>query len=190
MDFLSTPLPVSTGTEENFVYNPYRVGGMWGLKQSPEHTAKISKPKYVFQGKSAGDWAKILGGDYGVIRHHIKNGTMEQYKTYCKWANIPCTAINKNLKIIYKGKAVKEWVKILGGDRGTIRHHIKNGTMHEYRTYCKWANIPYTKKTVIKHYFQGKTVKQWAKILGGDPGTIRKNMQNGTMERYIEKKTG
>jgi DNA-binding CsgD family transcriptional regulator len=132
MDFLSTPLPANTGTEENFVYNPMRVGGMWGLKQSPEHKAKRNKPKYVFQGKTTKDWAKILGGDPATIRDHIVNGTMHEYKTYCKWANIPCTAINKNLKIFYKGKTTKEWAEILGGDKGTIRNHIVNGTMEQY----------------------------------------------------------
>ena len=193
MDFLSTPMPQqSCGTVENFVYNPYRVGGRWGLKQSPEHKAKRTKPKYVFQGKGAKDWAKILGGDPATIRDHIVNGTMHEYKTYCEWANIPFTAINKNLKISYKGKGAKQWAKILGGDPATIRDHIVNDTMHEYRTYCKWANIPCTAiNKNLKIFYKGKTAKDWAKILGGgDLGTIRNHIVNGTMEQYIEKKTG
>jgi hypothetical protein len=35
-----------------------------------------------------------------------------------------------------------------------------------------------------EHLFKNKTVKEWAELLKGDRGEIRKHIKNGTMEQY------
>lgn len=88
MDFLLTPLPDSTGTEEHFV-KPKHNAALWmkGTKQSEATKARKSASNTVYKwgGKPAKEWSKILNGDYWTITTHIKNGTMEEYHTYREW---------------------------------------------------------------------------------------------------------
>jgi hypothetical protein len=88
MDFLSTPLPTNTGTEEQFVkQKPCPSTWMLGSKQSESTVLKksASLTKHKWGGKTAQEWTKILNGDYWTIITHIKNGTMEEYHTYREW---------------------------------------------------------------------------------------------------------
>ena len=89
MDFLSTPLPDSTGTEEHFVkQRPNASLWLKGVPKSPEWRRSMSGRNIKFLywgGKEAREWTKILNGDYNMIKDHIKNGTMEQYATYREW---------------------------------------------------------------------------------------------------------
>ena len=100
-----------------------------------------------------------------------------------EWQN----KISKSLtKRIFQGKTVKQWVDILGGNKGGIREHIKNGTMETYGPYRQYIGLSALPRNqwAVKNIFQGKTVKQWSKILNGNAGEIREHIKNNTMITY------
>jgi hypothetical protein len=81
--------------------------------------------------------------------------------------------ISKSLtKRIFRGKSVNQWCEILGGDKGEIRKHIKNGTMLEYTPYRKYIGLKSIKnKHCVKQlmtpkgimtYEQAKAVFGWS----------------------------
>lgn len=96
MDFLSTPMPKTTGTEENF--EKRRVGANFGLD--------TSRKKYL--GKSAKYWARHYGVSYNRILRHLEVAGdlrgLEDTSIY-----VPS---GKNVsKLTYKGKPYSYWAK-------------------------------------------------------------------------------
>ena len=91
MDFLSTPLPKSSGTIENFVYDPWRVGTYWGIV------------KYRWQGKTIRQWMQVLGvsgdNEYRSIRNHLKtHGNLLEYFPYRILHGLPLARRKKKIQ--------------------------------------------------------------------------------------------
>jgi hypothetical protein len=57
--------------------------------------------------------------------------------------------IDSLTKRVFQGKTVNEWTNMLGGDKGEIRQHIKNGTMLEYTPYRRHIGLKSIKN---KHF--------------------------------------
>ena len=105
-----------------------------------------------------------------------------------KWANAEEIAKIYKPKVFWKGKTIKQWQELTGGDKGQIQKHIANGTMETYRAYLKYIGkedewVPAAQRHV-KRLFQGKSIRQWQELTGGNTGEIRKHIANGTMEKY------
>jgi hypothetical protein len=142
MDFLSTPLPQTTGTEETVVKKSY--GWNKGLIKNKCWQQKINDAliQRIFEGKSVKQWVDILDGDKGRIREHIKNGTMETYGPYRQYIGL--TPLPRNqwaVKNIFQGKNTKQWSEILNGNPGEIRKHITNNTMITYGPYRRYLGL-------------------------------------------------
>ena len=177
MDFLSTPMPTSSGSEEQFVKTRPKINPTWldGKRL----------PRRYFNGKNVNEWCDILDGDRGTILHHINNNTMMTYGPYRKYLGLDKLPIATTKRRLFEGKTVKEWVKILDCDRGECLKHIRNGTMLNFNPYRLYMGLEKRPNRTPTFRFNGKGVDEWIKILnGGDKGTIRRHIKNGTMEQY------
>lgn len=130
MDFLSTPLPTSSGTEE--ICEKKRYGWNKGLKKDKQWQEKISEAlrKRYFQGKTVNEWQAILGGDKGRIREHIKNGTMETYRPYRLYLGLKSMKNKHFVKKIMTPKGVmtyEEAKKAFGWSQAeTVRNRVRS----------------------------------------------------------------
>lgn len=60
---------------------------------------------------------------------------------------------------IFEGKNVDEWHDIIGGNKGRIREHIRNGTMIEYTPYRKYLGLKSMKNNfLIKKFMTPKGI--------------------------------
>lgn len=132
MDFLSTPLPPSSGTEEICVKKRY------GWNKG------VSRPRRFFQGKTIKEWQAILGGDPGSLREHIKNGTMETYHPYRQYLGLKSIKNRHFVKKIMTPKGVmtyEEAKKAFGWSQAeTVRNRVRS------EDYPNWYEIKETRE--------------------------------------------
>jgi hypothetical protein len=130
MDFLSTPLPQQSGSEETVVKKRY--GWNKGLKKNKVWQERINNAltKRVFQGKTVNEWINMLGGDKGEIRKHIKNGTMLEYTPYRKHIGLKSIKNKHFVKQIMTPKGImtyEEAKKAFGWRQAeTVRNRVRS----------------------------------------------------------------
>lgn len=137
MDFLSTPLPTSSGTEE--ICEKKQYGWSKGIKQDSAWKQKRTQPRRFFQGKTISEWQAILGGDLGTIRDHIKNGTIETYRLYRLYLGLKSMKNKHFVKKIMTPKGVmtyEEAKKAFGWSQAeTVRNRVRS------EDYPNWYEI-------------------------------------------------
>jgi len=139
MDFLSTPLPPTSGTEEHFVKQRLYPFWLKGRKQTKEQIAKRTKAKHIWGGKTAKEWVTILNGDYWIILKHIQNGTMEDYDTYRKWkGSVRLKRNQNNIKRFMTPNGVMTYIEAKEAFGFKDAEAIRNRIRSEKPEYADW----------------------------------------------------
>lgn len=186
MDFLSTPLPKSSGTIENFVYDPWRVGTNWGMKLSKDQMEKLRKSriKHRWQGKTIRQWMQVLGvsgdNEYRCIGYHLKtHGNLLEYGPYCILHGLPLAKIKQARSLRYrvvvntivntpKGKMTYQEIKAcFGFHPKTVRRRIKSDQHPDWSYAANQKKSKKERKTALIQTPKGKMMIHQAVELFG-----------------------
>lgn len=175
MDFLSTPLPKSSGTIENFVYDPFRVGGRYGMKNSKDETEKRRKSciKYRWQGKSIREWMQVLGVNNTAdqtIRYHLKtNGNLLEYRPYRRLHGLPIASMKPKVVVnTPKGKMTYQEIKAcFGFHTSTIIRRLKSDKHPDWSYAANHKRSKKERKTELIQTPKGKMMIHQAVELFG-----------------------
>jgi hypothetical protein len=114
-----------------------------GRKKTKQHRQRIgdSNTIRIFKGKNVDEWSKILGGDKGEIRKHIKNNTMETYGPYRKYIGL--TPLPRNqwaIKHIMTPKGImtyKQAKEAFGwSQKETVRNRVCSDNYPDWYEVC------------------------------------------------------